>query len=170
MLFQGSADHTVWYETHGRKSFATNLIIVTAKANWADACLAQLTAYMGIVHTYKKRQSAQDCVVYGAVSDGNAFRFLRIDNESGWTESRFLEWDMGRLGHDTKIYSILRLLIKLVAESAPSTFPIRDPQQRGRIHAVFSSPQSRKPEWDLSKLELIEEDSDTEIVGFGDSD
>ena len=164
-LLSGYADYTVWNESQKRSNFATNLIIIEAKKiNFTDTCLAQLTAYMGIVHAYKKDEKRQDCIIYGVATDGLTFRFGRIDNESNWSQSRLLEWEEGDKG---KIYSVFRSLIRIAALSSPSTSPIKDLQQRQKVLACFGSRQrTSKFDYHLSRLVLLEEDDESEIVSL----
>ncbi|KAK3177974.1 hypothetical protein OEA41_000106 [Lepraria neglecta] len=164
-LLSGYADYTVWYESQTRSNLATNLIIIEAKKiNSTDTCLGQLTAYMGVVHAYRKDKQKQNSVVYGAASDGLSFRFCRIDNEGNWSQSRLLEWKMGDKG---RIYSVFRSLVRIAALSSPSTSPIKNPQQREKVLASFGSPErTRKFDYGLSAMEILEEDDDTEIINW----
>lgn len=166
-LLSGYADYTVWYESQKRSNLATNLIIIEAKKiNSTDTCLAQLTAYMGVVHAYRKDEQKQNSVIYGAASDGLSFRFCRIDNEGNWCQSRLMEWAMGDQG---RIYSVFRSLIRIAALSSPSTFPIKNLQQREKVLASWGSPErTRKFDYDLSALEMLEEDDETEIISWQD--
>ena len=163
-LLSGFADYTVWYESPTKSKLATNLIIVEAKKlNFTDTCLAQLTAYIGVLHARRKDEKKQNCVIYGVATDGLTFRFVRIDNEGNWSESRLLEWDRGDKG---KIYTIFRSLIRIAALSSPSTVPIKEPQQRRKILACFGSPErTRKFDYALSRLVLLEDD-ETELVSL----
>lgn len=162
-LLSGFADYTVWYDSEKKTNFATNLIIIEAKkVGSTDTCLGQLTAYMGLVHAYRKDERKQNSVVYGAASDGLTFRFCRIDNNSNWSQSRLMEWDMGDKG---KIYSVFRSLIRIAALSSPSTSPIKNPRQRETVLASFGCPQrNRKFDYALNSLELKEVDDETEMV------
>ncbi len=127
-LLSGFADYTVCYDPDKNTNFATNIIIIEAKkTGFTDACLGQLTAYMGLVHSYRKDERKQNAVVYGAASDGLIFRFLRIDNDGNWSQSRLWEWGMGDKG---KIYSLFRSLIRIAALSCPTTSPIKNPRKR----------------------------------------
>lgn len=164
-LLSGYADYTVWYESRKRYNLATNLIIIEAKKiNSTDTCLGQLTACMGVVHAYRKDEQKQNSVIYGAASDGLSFRFCRIDNEGNWSQSRLMEWEMGDKG---RIYSVFRSLIRIAALSSPSTSPIKNLQQREKVLASFGSPErTRKFDYDLSALEILEEDDETEIVSW----
>ena len=167
-LLSGYADYTVWYESQRRSNLATNLIIIEAKKiNSTDTCLGQLTAYMGIAHACRKDEQKQNSVVYGAASDGLSFRFCRIDNEGNWSQSRLMEWEMGDKG---RIYSVFRSLVRIAALSSPSTSPIKNLQQRQKVLASFGSiERSRKFDFDLSALEILEEDDETEIINWRES-
>ena len=167
-LLSGSADCTVWYESLKKSSLATNLIIIEAKkANSTDTCLGQLTAYMGVVHACRKDEQRQNSIIYGAASDGLSFRFCRINNEGNWSQSRLMEWEMG---DKSRIYSVFRSLIRIAALSSPSTSPIKNLQQKGKVLASFGSPErTRKFDYDLSALEILEEDDETEIVSWRES-
>ena len=102
-LLSGFADYTVWYDSDKNTNFATNLIIIEAKkTGFTDTCLGQLTAYMGLVHSYRKDERKQNAVVYGAASDGLIFRFPRIDNDGNWSQSRLWEWGMGTRARYTR--------------------------------------------------------------------
>lgn len=167
-LLSGYADYTVWYESHKKSTLATNLIIIEAKKiNSTDTCLAQLTACMGVVHAYRKDEQKQNSVIYGVASDGLSFRFCRIDNESNWSQSRLMEWETWDKG---RIYSVFRSLIRIAALSSPSTSPIKNLQRREKVLASFGSPErTRKFDYELSALELLEEDDETEIVSWRES-
>ena len=162
-LLKGNADYTVWYDNQ-TATLATNLIIVEARRGESpDLCVGQLTAYMGAVHACRKDEGKRNALVYGVASDGNAFRFVRIDEHNQWSSSRLMEW---KRGDGDKIYSVFRKLIQTAANSSPSTSPIKDAQKRETIIASFGSPESsRNFDYALrSALELVEVDSDTEII------
>ncbi|MCJ1471643.1 hypothetical protein MMC13_000283 [Lambiella insularis] len=167
-LLSGYADYTVWYESPKKSNLATNLIIIEAKKmNSTDTCLGQLTSYMGLVHANRKDEQKQNSIIYGAASDGLSFRFCRIDNEGNWSKSRLMEWETE---DKARIYSVFRSLIRIAALSSPSTSPIKDPQQREKILVSFGSPErTRRFDYNLSKLKIVEEDDETEIVSWGES-
>ena len=126
----------------------------------------QLTAYIGAIHAHKKDQWKRNTIVYGAASDGLSFRFCRIDNESKWSESRPLEWPMG---DKDKIYTVFRALIREAALSSVSIPSTTDPHQRRHIRVAFGSPErDQQFQYDLSALEITEEDDETEIISFGE--
>jgi hypothetical protein len=162
-LLTGFADYSVWYDSARKKTFATNFLIVEAKRRYAtDLALPQLAAYMGIVHATRKEELKENCIVYGAVSDGRTFRFCRIDNDGVFVQSKVLEWDSG---DKDQIYSIMRSLLRAAALSSPSTTPIKDPMRRKMVLASFGSleqSQSQKFDFGLGKLKVYYEDEMTE--------
>lgn len=161
-LLSGFADYTVWYDAR-KSTLATNLIIVEAqKLGGTDMCLPQLSAYMGAVHDIRKEEGKTNSTVFGAASDGNLFRFCRVDNDGRWSQSFLLEWEQGQ---ESQIYSMFRTLIRIAALSSPSTSPIKDPEKRERVLAEFGTPtRSTSYDFGLKDLEIYEEGSDIEIV------
>ena len=122
---------------------------------------------MGIAHACRRDEQKQNSVIYGVASDGLSFRFCRIDNEGNWSQSRLMEWEMGDKG---RIYSVFRSLIRIAALSSRSTSPIKNLQQRQKVLASFGSiERSRKFDFDLSALEILEEDDETEIINWRES-
>lgn len=162
-LLSGYADYTVWNEPQKEFNLAINLIIIGAKKiNSTDTCLGHSTAYMGVVHTNREDEQKKNSIIYGAASDGPSFRFCHIDSEGNWSQSCLMEWEMG---NKDRIYSVFRSLIRIAALSSPSASPIRNPQLREKVLASFGSPKrARKFDFDLSALEILEEDDETEIV------
>lgn len=138
-LLSGFADYGLFYDNFNSKTLPTNFVIVEAKVQYCpDAELAELAAYMGVIHTTRKENSNQDCVIYGMASDGNLSRFCRVDNDSIFTQSKPLEWRSK--AHREEIYSILRSIIRTAALSCPSTTPVKDPMQRKLVLSAFGSP------------------------------
>lgn len=164
-LLSGYADCTVWYDAQRKQDLSTNLIIIEAKKrDHTDTCLGQLTACMGIIHASRKEKKKENSTIYGVASDGLSFRFCRIDNNGHWCKSNLLDWNRRCA---TNIFSIFRSLIRIAALSSPSTSPVKNPQQRAKILASFGSPRRRqKFDFDLSRLELLEEDDETIIVSL----
>lgn len=119
---------------------------------------------MGLVHAYRKEERKQNSVIYGAASDSLTFRFCLIDNEGNWSQSRLLEWQMGVKG---RIHSVFRSFIRVSALSSPSTSLIKNLKHRKKVLASFGNPErTRKFEYALCSLELLEEDDETKIVSF----
>ena len=161
MMLNGTADYTILYDTNSTSKLATNLILVEAKkAGMVESCLGQLTAYMGIVHRTRQNEEKRNSVVYGAASDGNSFRFLRIDNESKWTQSQFYQWDWH--GSDM-IYTIIHKLIRIAALSSPSTSPIKSSKAKGKVLADFESPRSQHYDFAFEELSILEMDPETQL-------
>lgn len=160
-LLSGFADYSIWYDSAAKDTLATNLLIIEAKRQkGTDFALAQLAAYMGIVHARRKENHKQNSVIYGVASDGADFRFCRVDNDDVWTQSRLLEWSQG---DGAKIYSIMRALIRTAALSSPSTTPIKDPELREVILSFFGGPQSaQRFNYALEKMEIFEVAEDDE--------
>lgn len=122
-----------------QRRYLQTFVIVEAKVQYcSDAELAELVAYMVVMHTTRKENSNQDYVIYGMVSDRNLFRFCRIDNDSIFTQSKPLEWRTK--AHREEIYSILRSVIRTAAISCPSTTPVKDHMQRKLVLSAFGSP------------------------------
>jgi hypothetical protein len=162
----GFSDYSVWYDRSrkGVATMATNLLIVEAKREgYTDTAIPQLICYMGIVHAARKDASKENCIVYGAASDGRNFRFCRIDNDGVFTLSSLLEWKWNK----DQIYSIIRSLLRAAALSSPSTTPIKDPMRRKIVLASFGSPQrTRKFDYGFGQLQVYDLDDfeDAEIV------
>ena len=95
------------------------------------------------------------------------FTSVVSDNDGNWSQSRLLEWEAGDKG---RIYSVFRSLIRIVALSPPSTSPFKNLQHREKVLASFGSPErTRKFDYDLSALEILEDDDETEIVSWPES-
>ena len=158
-LLSGFADYSVWYESIARQTLATNLLIVEAKRQfYTDATLPQLVCYMGIVHTIRKEESKDNCIVYGFASDGEFFRFCQIDNDSVLRVSDQLSWRRAK----DRIFCIIRHLLQAAALSSPTTSPIKHPEERKIILSSFVSLRL-PPNYDLPDY-----DSDSDTMGEGE--
>ncbi|CDM30842.1 hypothetical protein CBS147339_440 [Penicillium roqueforti] len=82
IMLSARTDYGVWYgET---EEVALNVVIVKAKNMDSDSGVAQALGYMGCVHRERKSLHKQDCTIYGLVTTGETFRFLKISNDSKW--------------------------------------------------------------------------------------
>lgn len=73
------------------------------------------------------------------------------------------------MGDKGRVYSVFRSLIRIAALSSPSTSAVKNRQKRETTLASIGSPErARKFDYDLSALNILEEDDDTEIVSFGE--
>ncbi|RDL33938.1 uncharacterized protein BP5553_08306 [Venustampulla echinocandica] len=164
-LLSEFADYSVWYDRAAKKTLATNLVILGSKRYpCTDAALPQLRCYMGIIHSTRKEESKENCVVYGAVSDGKTFRFCRIDNDGFYGQSCLLEWRSQK--HQDQIYSIVRFFLREAALSSPSTTPIKDPMRRRIVLSSFGKPKPPETFDSIPWTVYYEDelDSDCEIV------
>ncbi|OBT78504.1 hypothetical protein VF21_01044 [Pseudogymnoascus sp. 05NY08] len=115
-LLSGFADYALFYGGSDL-TLATNLVIVEAKRRFG---------------------SGENCVVYGMSSDGDSFRFCRINNDGMFSKTKLLEWEIE--ADKGRIYSILRSIVREAAVLSPSTVPIKDPNQRKLVLAAFGRP------------------------------
>ncbi|OBT88387.1 hypothetical protein VE02_02299 [Pseudogymnoascus sp. 03VT05] len=167
-LLAGFADYTLLYDDSMIRAMATNLLIVEAKRkNATDTALSQLVSYMGIVHATRKDEGKTNSVIFGLASDGNSFRFCRIDNDGKFNKSGLMEW--GRPQDRNKIYGMFRAIIRAAALSSPSTTPIKDPTQRKLVLTAFGSPgRANRFDFGLGRLQVYDleeaEDGGYEIV------
>lgn len=161
-LLSGFADYGLFYDGSNSKALPTNFVIVEAKQQYCpDMELPELAAYMGVIHTTRKEDSKQDCVIYGMATDGNLFRFCRIDNDGIFTQSKLLEWR--RKANRGEIYSNLRSIIRAAALSCPSSTPIKDPMQRKLVLSAFGSPNySNMVDFGCSDIKFFEIDEGDE--------
>ncbi|GAD99426.1 hypothetical protein PVAR5_8141 [Paecilomyces variotii No. 5] len=119
---------------------ATSTVILEAK-NTGGTGLIQCLCYMAIVHTIRKAEGKQNQIVFGCFSDGYRFTFLRIDNESRWSE-----WPCppgGTVGgkSEDKMYTYIRLIIRSVPGHRPG-LPPRDPPRKlvtDRVPSLITS-------------------------------
>lgn len=161
-LLTGFADYSLFYDGSNPKALATNFVIAKAKQQYCpDFELAEPAAYMGVVHTTRKEDSKQNCVVYGMVSDGNVFRFCWIDNYGIFAQGKLLEWScMAQRG---VICSNLRSIIWAAALSCHSSTLIKDPMQRKLVLSAFGNPnQSNTLDFERSEAKFFEIDEEDE--------
>lgn len=98
-----------------------------------------------MVHTIRKRNFHGNAIVYGVVTNGYSFTFLRVDNESrvspnrtlqevsiifgGLGELIFVQWAKWNSPDDwndhtsSRIYTLLRLIIRNAASTSPRSSP-----------------------------------------------
>ncbi|KAJ5964768.1 uncharacterized protein N7479_004644 [Penicillium vulpinum] len=81
----GRPDYTLWYGTEAE--VAVSVVVVEAKSGAsAMSGVSQALAYMGCVHRRRKDLMKTDTTVYGVATDGQYFVFLKINNNSEWSE------------------------------------------------------------------------------------
>ncbi|KAL2002762.1 hypothetical protein VTN02DRAFT_6041 [Thermoascus thermophilus] len=117
-LLQGKSDYSVWYDD---VDMATNLVIVEAKTRGvAGSGIAQCLAYMAMVHQIRKGLKKPNAIVYGCCSDGYRFDFLKIDNESRYTQWHCQQWGSKDRVSESEIYTHLRCIIRAAVRSSSS--------------------------------------------------
>lgn len=162
----GFPDYTLHYESRSKDAFGTNLIIVEAKkTGFADGVLAQLISYLGIVSETRREQGKANAVVYGIVTDGDSFRFCRVNNDGEFSRSRFLDWPMK--GHKELIFSTIRMIAREAALSSPSTTPVKDPARRQLVLTAFGRP-GVEIDHGIELFEIGEDDDDNYIILGGE--
>ncbi|KAJ5819605.1 hypothetical protein N7474_005196 [Penicillium riverlandense] len=81
----GRPDYTVWYGNKDHVSL--NVVVVEAKCQQRGLTgLPQALAYMGVVHHQRKKLGKRDSTVYGVTCDDVEFRFLKLNDNSEWSE------------------------------------------------------------------------------------
>ncbi|KAL4781465.1 hypothetical protein BJX76DRAFT_335500 [Aspergillus varians] len=114
-LLCGDMDYTMYY---ARDEIAAGLVVLEANAMATMGMgKPQCLAYMTMIHTIRKQRGYENAVVYGVVSNGRDYHFLRIDNDTKYCEWRPThEWN-SRTKHE--IYTVMRLVIRNAAMSSP---------------------------------------------------
>lgn len=77
---------------------------------------------MGVMHAYRKDERKQNSIIYGAASDGLAFRFCRIDNQGHWSQKPANGMGDGGQGQDI-------LAIRMVNQDGGIVITIHLPHQ-----------------------------------------
>ncbi|KAL2705020.1 hypothetical protein AAEP93_000270 [Penicillium crustosum] len=81
----GRPNYSVWYGT--QEDLAVSVVVVEAKSGTtATSGVAQTLGYMGCVHRRRKDLAKLNLTVYGVVTDGQYFVFLKINDDSQWSE------------------------------------------------------------------------------------
>ncbi|KAJ5501304.1 hypothetical protein N7453_006121 [Penicillium expansum] len=81
----GRPDYSLWYGT--KEDVAVSVVVVEAKSGaTATSEVPQTLGYMGCAHRKRKELGKMDSTVYGVVSDGQYFVFLKINDDSEWCE------------------------------------------------------------------------------------
>lgn len=77
----GRADYSLWYGNE--EDVAVSVVIVETKGTLSVSTgVSQTFGYMGCVHRRRKDLQKKDSTVYGVVSDGVYWWFLKINNDS----------------------------------------------------------------------------------------
>ncbi|KAF3013386.1 hypothetical protein E8E15_004461 [Penicillium rubens] len=123
----GRPDYGVWYGEE--EAVSLNVVIVEAKRELGG--MEQALGYMG---TKKK-----DCTIYGIASNGYDFVFLKIDNDSKWSDRKITTRD----GNYDEVLGVLVHMFTKAAVMSPahSKEPPRQQQSSGESAATKLSVQ-----------------------------
>ncbi|KAI9774569.1 MAG: hypothetical protein M1840_002818 [Geoglossum simile] len=162
-LLSGFADYSLWYPNEN--STSTNFLIVkTKKLGTSETAIGQLLAYMAVVHQTRKAEEKQNAVIYGMTTDGNLFRFFRLDNDSKVSRSKIFEW---KLGEDELICAYIRYIIRTAMASSLSTSPLK-PENAKEI--IFASLGTEEGTFDYNVTPYEGEDDSSELLELPDID
>ncbi|KAJ5954236.1 hypothetical protein N7501_008515 [Penicillium viridicatum] len=79
---KGTCDNTLWYGDKGGPDKAINLVLVEArKLGLASSGDDQALGCMACVHQERRSCPSRNSTVYGLSTDGEGFRFLRINQK-----------------------------------------------------------------------------------------
>lgn len=92
----GKADYTVTHDTEDviddeKILEQMHLVGGEAKAAWTDKALTQLSAYAGIIHSKRKAAAKKNLKVWGFLSNGQLWKFLRVTSDGNLEESKIFE-------------------------------------------------------------------------------
>lgn len=77
----GRPDYSLWYGNE--EDVAVSVVVVEMKGvESVTSGVSQTLGYMGCVHRRRKDLQKKDATVYGVVSDGQCWWFLKINNDS----------------------------------------------------------------------------------------
>ncbi|KAJ5954684.1 hypothetical protein N7501_008963 [Penicillium viridicatum] len=147
----GRADYTMFFGE--RDHMACHLVVLEAKKDTTGTDLGQLLAYMAMVRASRKARGQSDSTVWGALTDGQWFYFVRLDNEGQWSVVAYRAnhgW-----GEIANMMAYMVLQGHKIAESPLRSSCSSNPSTR---HSVLSSKAPRIPS--ITIQEAIEENTD----------
>ncbi|KGO37473.1 hypothetical protein PEX1_101350 [Penicillium expansum] len=142
------ANWSLWYGP--KEDVAVSVVVVEAKSGaTATSGVSQTLGYMGCVHRKRKELGKMDSTVYGVVSDGQYFVFLKINNDSQWCEYIV----SARLNNYRQVLGLLVHIFRAAAVMSP----IQSENTSVQTHSKESSGVSYL-EFDEEKEEDAEEE------------
>ncbi|PGH06454.1 hypothetical protein AJ79_06544 [Helicocarpus griseus UAMH5409] len=103
-----------------------------------------------MIRTMRKREGREDAAVYGTTTDGNVFRFWKVD-EGLVTSSILFEWDHGQAAHIT---SFIRFFVR---EAIALASPLKRVARRDVKLSVFKTVTPEAGEGELEdSLDYLE--------------
>ncbi|CAI7626651.1 unnamed protein product [Penicillium viridicatum] len=116
---KGTCDYTLWYGDKGGPDKAINLVLVEAKGlGLASSGDDQALGYMACVHQERRSCPSRNSTVYGLSTDGEEFRFLRI-NQKGEFAKVIMAKTPG--GSYSSITSMLAFIMREAVSQSPYT-------------------------------------------------
>ncbi|KAJ6186645.1 hypothetical protein N7519_007946 [Penicillium mononematosum] len=95
---KGTYDYTLWYGERGGADKAINLVLVEAKKlGLASQGDDQALGYMACVHQERRTLPSRNSTVCGLSTDGEEFRFLRINERSEFSKAIMMKtppWEL----------------------------------------------------------------------------
>ncbi|KAJ5257379.1 hypothetical protein N7524_008935 [Penicillium chrysogenum] len=129
----GRPDYGVWYGEE--EAVSLNVVVVEAKREPGGT--EQALGYMGCIHRQRKELKKKDCTIYGIASNGYDFVFLKIDNDSKWSDRKITTRDGN---YDEVLGVLVHMFTKAaVMSSTHSNQPSRQQQSSGESAATTLS-------------------------------
>ncbi|KAJ5636874.1 uncharacterized protein N7484_010187 [Penicillium longicatenatum] len=115
--FRGLCDYSLWYGDRRKPEEAIHLVVVEAKRTGVlDTGFSQTLIYMGCIHQERLRTEGRSAVIYGVMSDGVQWKFIRI-NQQG--EHAMKVYDTGEPGGYTHIATTLAFMMQEAVTLSP---------------------------------------------------
>ncbi|RKO90823.1 hypothetical protein BDK51DRAFT_41873 [Blyttiomyces helicus] len=116
IILTGYSDYVLSYgDLSDKTDMSSVLVCGEAKCSDAKQNIWQIVAYCGIVHKARLALEKQNVTVYGFMTDGDSWEFVRIDNESNvWTT---------KVSTLRKAMTWLRYILDCAQKSTPSSTP-----------------------------------------------
>lgn len=136
----GVADYVLGYK-YRNSTFAlcNSFVAIDAKRHGSfDSAIPQCTAYMVGIQQQRQEANKSLHVVYGAVTNGIDWTFLRLDSEQSFSRSI----PLSMLTSSSQIFTFLDSILFAASCSSPTTSPIKNADGNPRIfvnHSQFSA-------------------------------
>ncbi|KAI2702042.1 hypothetical protein DTO012A7_1007 [Penicillium roqueforti] len=146
----GRPDYSLWYGNE--EDVAVSVVVVETKGvESVTSGVSQTLGYMGCVHRRRKDLQKKDATVYGVVSDGQCWWFLKINNDSEWSEYIIT----ARHGNYQEVVGILVHMFRTAATMSPA-------QSEGTSLQTHSKEASAESYMEFDE-EAVEDDDEEEF-------
>ena len=143
----GKADYTVTHDTEDvtddEKILAQmHLVGGEAKADWPDKALTQLSAYAGIIHRKRKAAAKTNLKVWGFLSNGQLWKFLRVTADGNLEVSELFDIGDLRIVKLEKLRVVMGIMVHVLIaayNSSPTGTPVES------LENLAISSQSNSP-------------------------